>query len=163
MKIIQFIHVMLVVVGLTCVDFDNISTAAESSGTQQDVYRINIGTCDENLSPTESWISIWTDLINVEGKSDSKGCAGSQCHDAAVNSGNWNLGNIPTSTETYLNWLNKKGSSGKTLLTAKSLTDSEIIERLSIVQNPMPKNGQLWFNTDLQRLKRWICQGAENN
>ena len=73
------------------------------------------------------------------------------------------MGSPESPVNTYANIVNQTGNSGKTLITPNDLQNSYILIRLSQIENPMPQGGTLWFNTDLQSIKRWICQGALNN
>ena len=151
------------VILLSCVDTNTLPTKTNST-ENADIYRIPIGTCAEFQGPPELFSDLWRDFFTLESGSESKGCNHSTgCHGKIASLGGWNVGNTPTKTETWQNIVNNNGISGSPLITPNDLEKSLIVIRLSAVQNPMPRNGQVWFNTDLQRIKRWVCQGALNN
>ena len=148
---------------LSCIDTNTLPTKTNST-ENADIYRIPIGTCAEFEGPPELFSGLWRDFFTAPSGSESKGCNDATgCHGKIASLGGWNVGNTPTKTETWQNIVNRNGISGSPLITPNDLEKSLIVIRLSAVQNPMPLNGQVWFNTDLQRIKRWICQGALNN
>lgn len=144
---------------VSCADFN---TTSEGENEEELKYRIPLGSCSEFQQPTESFQSLYDDFFKLDTET-SKGCSGSSCHSLVANAGGWNLGNPENKFNTHSNLVNQQGLSGRTLINPNDLEGSEILVRLSVLQNPMPRNRELWTNADLIRLKRWICQGAQNN
>lgn len=154
--------IALVFVGLVaCVDYSKVS---EPEAPADGSFRIPLGTCAEYQDiPVTFSGDVWPTMALAAG-GDSKGCSGTgKCHNATTGLGGWNLGTPESPVNTFANIVNKTGNSGKTLIKPNDLENSYILIRLSQIENPMPQGGTLWFNTDLQNLKRWICQGAPNN
>ena len=149
---------------LSCIDTNTLPTKTNST-ENANIYRIPIGTCAEfEGRRPELFSDLWRDFFIAPSGNESKGCNNDAgCHGKIASLGGWNVGVTPTKTETWQNIVNKSGISGSPLITPNDLEKSLIVIRLSAIQNPMPQNGQVWFNTDLERIKRWICQGALNN
>jgi hypothetical protein len=154
----SLVAAFITLVPMVCTDF-----SAENSGqsTATD-FRIPLGSCADFQDVAETFTNIYTNLLSQPAGGTSKGCAGANsCHSLATNLGGWNLGNNQAQAWSNLTTLN--GISGRKLITANNIEASEIIIRLSVIINPMPKDGNLWFNSDLIAIKRWVCQGALNN
>jgi hypothetical protein len=158
---ISAIRWLVLGIGLTllcCID-------SSDQTTQQDPlsqYRIPLGTCADYQDVVETFTNVYNNLLVQPAGGASKGCAGaSSCHSTVTNLGGWNLGS--SQTQAWSNLTTLTGLSGQRLITANSIANSNVIVRLSQINNAEPKNGALWFNSDLISIKRWVCQGALNN
>lgn len=137
---------------LGCVDF---SDSKQDETAADGEFRIPLGTCADVPGPTVNFGDVYS-ILSLPAGAGSKGCAG--CHSLTPNSGGWNLGT--TQTQAYNNITTLSGLSGKRLITPNNINDSNIIVRMSLIFGAEPRNGTLWNNTELQTIKRWVCQGA---
>ncbi|MFZ5629552.1 MAG: hypothetical protein ACOY5B_10520 [Spirochaetota bacterium] len=143
---------------MACVDFSDATDKDAANGE----FRIPLGNCADYQDVAETFTSIYTNLLSQPAGATSKGCAGvNSCHSPATNLGGWNLGS--NQSQAYFNLTTLSGLSGNRLITPNSIADSNVIVRLSLINNAEPRNGSLWFNSDLIAIKRWVCQGAQNN
>jgi hypothetical protein len=152
----KFIYPLLFACLTACSDF-----SSQADKAPDGIFRIPIGDCATAQSPNATWTYVYN-LMSTPAGAGSKGCAGANsCHSTATNLGGWNMGTSKPQARTNL--LTLSGLSGKRLITPGSLDNSNVLIRLSQILNPMPRDGDLWFNTDLDALKTWICQGALDN
>lgn len=167
----SFAVIYLIAFIFSCVDYSEGDFTAPLSQ-----YRIPIGSCADVSGQTGTFTQVYgyfsRDPLNPAVDTDKKGCNNVSCHSNSSGGTNkWALGVDQASTFAS-SIINVASSvSGRNLINDNSvfndstnLEKSEILQRLSQNANRMPSApGEIWTDTDLDILKVWICEGAQNN